>query len=355
MTLDANDQEKYCIDGQFKHWKNEGQFPKCIIRGPGKLAKSENLFGIDEEERFLALEDFYSFRDEGGVGLQVGHGITHVFIGGHMAGDSSPYDPIFYFHHANIDRLFNRWQTRHGDFTSHGTHRGQGEYFIGFPIGEWTPSNAAKYEGRFKISQILDPRNMKLDPEDKVSYSVRYAESVNAQPKKSVVASRQKSGTSNGRDKRTAEEDEEKVVVVDEDNKLLGEEKDPKERREVIDLEAASCMAKYLLDNNKDKHDKIPKTCNRVEINKGRIEALKLMGDMPGGIFIGGSGKSGKKNLEEGIKALEGDLEKAKQDTLVSPKTDLERSICLSLEELLKTYREVKSEKNESDECIAKA
>jgi hypothetical protein len=125
---------------------------------------------------------------------------------------------------------------------------------------------------------------MKLNPEDEVSYSLRYAESVNALPQRSVVASR--SNGPNVRGKRSAEEGEEKVVVVDEDNKLLEEEKDPKERREVIDLETGLFMAKYLRVNNKDKHDKIPKTCNRVEINKGRIEALKLMGDMHGGICV---------------------------------------------------------------------
>lgn len=42
------------------------------------------------------------------------HGGVHVRVGGHMA--SVPYasfDPIFYLHHANVDRLWAEWQKTH--------------------------------------------------------------------------------------------------------------------------------------------------------------------------------------------------------------------------------------------------
>lgn len=46
------------------------------------------------------------------------HNSGHNFIGGHMGGAFSPNDPIFWLHHANIDRLWARWQAemlaRHG-------------------------------------------------------------------------------------------------------------------------------------------------------------------------------------------------------------------------------------------------
>ena len=36
------------------------------------------------------------------------------WTGGHFAGDSyTAYDPIFWFHHANLDRLWSRWQRLH--------------------------------------------------------------------------------------------------------------------------------------------------------------------------------------------------------------------------------------------------
>jgi tyrosinase len=37
------------------------------------------------------------------------HNNVHNDIGGDMAGGESPLDPVFWLHHANIDRLWNRW------------------------------------------------------------------------------------------------------------------------------------------------------------------------------------------------------------------------------------------------------
>ncbi|GAA2513984.1 tyrosinase family protein [Pilimelia columellifera] len=42
------------------------------------------------------------------------HNSVHVWIGGHMAQQDSPNDPVFFLHHANIDRLWSRWQTTWG-------------------------------------------------------------------------------------------------------------------------------------------------------------------------------------------------------------------------------------------------
>ena len=38
------------------------------------------------------------------------HGIVHDFVGGHMSvGGPSANDPVFFHHHANVDRIFERW------------------------------------------------------------------------------------------------------------------------------------------------------------------------------------------------------------------------------------------------------
>ena len=52
------------------------------------------------------------------------HNAGHRFIGGHMAGAFSPNDPIFWLHHANVDRLWAGWQntilaTRGGTHEDH--------------------------------------------------------------------------------------------------------------------------------------------------------------------------------------------------------------------------------------------
>jgi tyrosinase len=38
------------------------------------------------------------------------HNAGHLFIGGHMSGGFSPNDPVFWFHHANVDRIWANWQ-----------------------------------------------------------------------------------------------------------------------------------------------------------------------------------------------------------------------------------------------------
>lgn len=41
------------------------------------------------------------------------HNRVHVWVGGSMALMSSPNDPCFFLHHANIDRIWMRWRTKH--------------------------------------------------------------------------------------------------------------------------------------------------------------------------------------------------------------------------------------------------
>ncbi|MFN0125291.1 MAG: tyrosinase family protein [Verrucomicrobiales bacterium] len=41
------------------------------------------------------------------------HNSGHRAVGGTMASASSPADPIFWMHHANIDRLWAIWQAQH--------------------------------------------------------------------------------------------------------------------------------------------------------------------------------------------------------------------------------------------------
>lgn len=49
-----------------------------------------------------------------GSGEWSGHNLIHGFVGGDMGRlDRSPNDPIFWMHHANIDRIWTLWQEKH--------------------------------------------------------------------------------------------------------------------------------------------------------------------------------------------------------------------------------------------------
>ncbi|MFJ8719354.1 tyrosinase family protein [Streptomyces violaceus] len=61
------------------------------------------------------LHDSRGFRSrlEGFTGTGL-HNQVHRWIGGDMAPASSPNDPVFFLHHANVDRLWESWMDRHG-------------------------------------------------------------------------------------------------------------------------------------------------------------------------------------------------------------------------------------------------
>lgn len=57
----------------------------------------------------LAIADFSTFQFE----LEGLHDRVHNAIGGNMSTAASPSDPLFFLHHANIDRLWAQWQAAH--------------------------------------------------------------------------------------------------------------------------------------------------------------------------------------------------------------------------------------------------
>ena len=52
-------------------------------------------------------------RLEGFIGTGL-HNQVHRWVGGDMVPESSPNDPVFYLHHANVDRLWESWMVRNG-------------------------------------------------------------------------------------------------------------------------------------------------------------------------------------------------------------------------------------------------
>ena len=58
----------------------------------------------------LARDDFRDFN----AAVEQLHNQVHVWMGGTLANvDYAAYDPLFWAHHAFIDRLWRLWQLRH--------------------------------------------------------------------------------------------------------------------------------------------------------------------------------------------------------------------------------------------------
>jgi tyrosinase len=53
---------------------------------------------------------------EGGTGFPkpAMHNRVHEWVGGDMRAGTSPNDPVFWFHHSNVDRIWASWQRRWG-------------------------------------------------------------------------------------------------------------------------------------------------------------------------------------------------------------------------------------------------
>ena len=82
--------------------------PPRTTRNPGAPAQLPSAQTIDT---ILEIPSFEEFSRE----LQNQHDLVHVWTGGDMAAVSiSAFDPIFWSHHAMIDRLWYLWQLRHG-------------------------------------------------------------------------------------------------------------------------------------------------------------------------------------------------------------------------------------------------
>lgn len=80
------------------------------LSGPATLPTATDV------RQALAMGTYPQFQNalEGGAGIasfHQMHNALHGWIGGHMSSPTaSPFDPLFYLHHCNIDRLWAMWQ-----------------------------------------------------------------------------------------------------------------------------------------------------------------------------------------------------------------------------------------------------
>jgi len=107
--------EGRCItDGPFAslqaNFFGENYEPHCLSRGFLNGAKLEELCDLvrpDVVEDIMQNKDFSTFS----AALEKN---AHHFVSGSIRGDfakyTGPYDPVFFLHHANLDRLWWQWQ-----------------------------------------------------------------------------------------------------------------------------------------------------------------------------------------------------------------------------------------------------
>ena len=107
--------------GQFDLWPyNRAPADPQHVPLPVLLPLNANFSVVDRLNR----NSFARFRELESSG---GHGGGHNWVGGTMAGGSSPLDPLFWLHHANIDRLWAIWQRNHTGVSQYTTAPAAGD------------------------------------------------------------------------------------------------------------------------------------------------------------------------------------------------------------------------------------
>lgn len=98
------------MNGPFANWKMSFPQPHCLQRR-FNLGNTIGRFYAKEivESLIRGATDYDPFRRIFEAGP---HGVVHVNIGGDMFFMQSPNDPIFWIHHAFVDKLWNEYQSK---------------------------------------------------------------------------------------------------------------------------------------------------------------------------------------------------------------------------------------------------
>lgn len=95
-----------CIGSPFVQ-RNDGK-SSCVQRSPIQTLETlSNSIAVDLAQ--LALENFSQFS----LAIQRVDGLVSTDVGGTLATASSAWDPLYWVHHANLDRLWAIWQDCH--------------------------------------------------------------------------------------------------------------------------------------------------------------------------------------------------------------------------------------------------
>ncbi len=144
-------------------WKLPAMFPASFAGGLKRRTDSVALLpSVNDIKGALAKTTYATFQNalESGLGLPSGnqmHNGMHGWIGGtggHMSSPSvSPFDPFFYLHHCNIDRLWAMWQLD-GHQTEYPTSGGTTNHHRNDIMYPWT-GGAAGYGTNASIEDAI--------------------------------------------------------------------------------------------------------------------------------------------------------------------------------------------------------
>ncbi len=109
------------IPPAFADQSNDNPLYNATRVATGQLREQD--VGPEVVKRIMATSDFFSFGSSRAATQRAGapsgilegtpHNSVHNWINGDMGSFRSPIDPIFWLHHANVDRLWAEWSLQH--------------------------------------------------------------------------------------------------------------------------------------------------------------------------------------------------------------------------------------------------
>lgn len=189
------------------------------------------------------------------------------------------------------------------------------------------------------VESVLRSSNLKLLPGDYVSFNVAYEDPVALEPEETVIAinNRRDRGRRldrSGNLRNLNMEDDGKVMVSDKTKEMTDKE-DAEEPRLEVGLKTALCMAgKVYDDGGKEKIESLKPTCDVEAQIRAQIKVFTHMGEVMGPMNDGGE----PEDVDEIVNKLGKDADKAKQQQMRKPRSKIEESLCLALDEMADAY-----------------
>lgn len=132
-------------------------------REPGGPARTTRTPGADgapplptpqQLSAVLALDDFLDFQAQ----LEDVHNGVHVWVGGTMSDiATAAYDPVFWAHHAMIDRVWRLWQLRHPHGGPPASLRNRALAPFSMTVSQTLDSNALGYDYAASTAAVTGP------------------------------------------------------------------------------------------------------------------------------------------------------------------------------------------------------
>ena len=124
------------------------------------------------------------------------HAAPHNFIGGSMIDENAPNDPLFWIHHANIDRIWSLWQDYHGhtdvDLLSYSIPMHYEGHLLDVPM----PFRLTNFWD-FRIRNLRGPTPREVLSNNGILLNVRYVHENPIPSEARYIANRQWFGTPN--------------------------------------------------------------------------------------------------------------------------------------------------------------